>query len=117
MRKNSSNHYLMLIIITNFRALLYIAVFMAKEKLSPSNVTKEIRNNLKELILFNDDVNSFDFVIETLIDVCGHDTNQAEQCALIAHYNGKCPVKSGSYLELKPVYTEMTDRKLSVSIN
>ena len=90
---------------------------MAKEKLSPVNETKEIRDNNKELILFNDDVNSFDFVIETLIDVCGHNTNQAEQCAMVAHYNGKCPVKSGSFTDLKPVYSEMTNRKLSVSIN
>ncbi|MCD4666058.1 MAG: ATP-dependent Clp protease adaptor ClpS [Bacteroidales bacterium] len=90
---------------------------MSKEKISPINEIKEIRDNLKELILFNDDVNSFDFVIETLIDVCGHNTNQAEQCAMVAHYNGKCPVKSGSFADLKPVYSEMTNRKLSVSIN
>ena len=70
-----------------------------------------------ELILFNDDVNTFDFVIETLIDVCGHEANQAEQCALIVHYNGKCAVKSGSFEELKPAHTEMTNRKLSVTIN
>lgn len=90
---------------------------MTKEKVHPSGNTKELNENIRELILFNDDVNTFDFVIETLIDVCGHEANQAEQCALIVHYNGKCAVKSGTALELKPVYNEMTNRKLSVTID
>ena len=90
---------------------------MTKEKLNPVDNTQELDENLKELILFNDDVNTFDFVIETLIDVCGHDPHQAEQCAMVAHYNGKCAVKSGTVIELKPVHDEMWDRKLSVSIN
>jgi len=90
---------------------------MAKEKLSPTDITQELEENLNELILFNDDVNTFDFVIETLIDVCGHDPNQAEQCAMVVHFNGKCAVKSGNFTELKPVYNEMTNRKLTVSIN
>lgn len=90
---------------------------MTKEKLRPTGDTQEIDEILKEIILFNDDVNTFDFVIETLVDVCGHDAHQAEQCALVAHYNGKCAVKSGTFVELKPVYEEMTNRKLSVSIN
>ena len=90
---------------------------MTKEKVHISGNTKELNENIRELILFNDDVNTFDFVIETLIDVCGHETNQAEQCALIVHYNGKCAVKSGTALELKPIYNEMTNRKLSVTID
>ena len=89
---------------------------MAKEKLSPADLTQELEENLNELILFNDDVNTFDFVIETLIDVCGHDPNQAEQCAMVVHFNGKCAVKSGTFSELKPAYNEMTNRKLTVSI-
>ncbi len=71
---------------------------------------------LKKLILWNDDVNTFDFVIESLVEVCGHNPMQAETCALIAHYKGKCPVKSGDLEELKPVYTEMTNRNLTVEI-
>ncbi|MEZ5196253.1 MAG: ATP-dependent Clp protease adaptor ClpS [Bacteroidales bacterium] len=90
---------------------------MTKENLGPIGSTREIEENLKELILFNDDVNTFDFVIETLIDVCGHDALQAEQCALVAHHNGKCAVLSGTVNELKPFCEEMTNRKLSVSIN
>jgi ATP-dependent Clp protease adaptor protein ClpS len=90
---------------------------MTKEKLNPFDNTQELDEDLKELILFNDDVNTFDFVIETLVDVCGHDPHQAEQCAMVAHYNGKCAVKSGTLNELKPVHDEMCNRKLSVSIN
>ncbi|MCF8234605.1 MAG: ATP-dependent Clp protease adaptor ClpS [Bacteroidales bacterium] len=89
---------------------------MTREKQSPVKDTKSLEEELKELVLFNDDVNSFDFVIESLIEVCEHDSEQAEQCALVAHFKGKCAVKSGSFYELKPAYTEMTNRKLTVSI-
>lgn len=71
----------------------------------------------RELILFNDDKNSFDFVIQSLIEVCDHDTIQAEQCTYIAHFTGKCAVKSGSLTELKPRFDEMTRRGLTVSID
>ena len=50
-----------------------------------------------ELILFNDDVNTFDHVIETLVSVCDHTYEQAEQCAYIVHFSGKCTVKKGKY--------------------
>jgi ATP-dependent Clp protease adaptor protein ClpS len=90
---------------------------MTKEKLNPTDNTKELEEDLKELILFNDDFNTFEFVIETLIDVCGHDPNQAEQCVMIAHFKGKCAVKTGTFTELKPPYDEMTNRKLTVSIS
>jgi ATP-dependent Clp protease adaptor protein ClpS len=89
---------------------------MTKEKLHPSDFTKELDEDLKELILHNDDVNTFDYVIEMLVEVCGHDSTQAEQCVLIAHYNGKCGVKSGTFKELKPPYENLRDRKLTVSI-
>lgn len=89
---------------------------MTKEKLHPSDQTKEIDETLKELILHNDDVNTFDYVIESLVEVCGHDENQAEQCALIAHYKGKCGVKNGTFKELKLPYETLLDRKLTVSI-
>ncbi len=90
---------------------------MQKEKSSPFQGTKEITEDLKELILYNDDVNTFDFVIETLVEVCQHDPLQAEQCAMVVHFNGKCAVKIGSLNELKPRKQEMTNRKLTVSIN
>lgn len=90
---------------------------MVKEKLKPGHDQNELEVNEKELILFNDDINTFEFVINTLIEVCGHDPLQAEQCALTAHFNGKCGVKSGTYHELKPVYDEMLNRQLTVSIS
>lgn len=68
------------------------------------------------LILFNDDVNSFDFVIEALIKVCGHDAIQAEQCTVIVHYKGKCCVKEGEYDNLEPMCVALLDRGLSAEI-
>ncbi len=90
---------------------------MTKEKVHSFGKTSELEENSRELVLFNDDVNTFDFVIETLIDVCKHEPNQAEQCAMVAHYNGKCAVKSGTITELKPYHNELTNRKLSVTID
>ncbi len=90
---------------------------MVKEKLKPASKNNEVASDEKELILFNDDVNTFEYVIETLIDVCGHDPFQAEQCALTAHFNGKCGIKSGSFDALKPVFDEMTNRELTVTIS
>jgi ATP-dependent Clp protease adaptor protein ClpS len=90
---------------------------MVKEKIQPQKEDQEILSTQRDLILYNDDVNTFDFVIDTLMEVCGHDALQAEQCALIAHFNGKCPVMSGSFDELKPVHDEMTHRELTVSIS
>jgi len=89
---------------------------MVKEKLKPLKQDQEDTSREKELILFNDDFNTFEFVIETLIDVCGHDALQAEQCALIAHFNGKCGVKTGAFEDLKPMHDEMTNRDLTVTI-
>jgi ATP-dependent Clp protease adaptor protein ClpS len=89
---------------------------MVREKLNPLSGNEGESALGKELILFNDNVNSFDFVIETLIDTCDHDQFQAEQCATIAHFKGKCSVKSGSFDELKPAHDEMSRRGLTVSI-
>lgn len=90
---------------------------MEKEKIKPVQKQEEEVAEIKELILFNDDYNTFDFVIETLIEVCGHDHMQAEQCALITHFKGKCAVKSGPFYELKPLFDEMSTRDLTVSID
>ncbi|TSA25234.1 MAG: ATP-dependent Clp protease adaptor ClpS [Bacteroidetes bacterium] len=89
---------------------------MVREKVKPVEQHQDQAKQLNQLILFNDDVNSFEFVIETLIDVCGHDPLQAEQCAWIAHYKGKCSVKEGSFTELKPLHDEMNKRGLTVII-
>ena len=90
---------------------------MNLEQFQPEHESEELLEENKSLVLFNDDVNTFDFVIDTLIDVCGHDVLQAEQCALIVHYKGKCAVKSGTHNELKPEFTEMSNRDLTVAID
>lgn len=89
---------------------------MVKEKTTILHKDKEQVVQNRELILFNDDFNTFDFVIETLIEVCSMEPLQAEQITLVVHYKGKCGVKSGSEKELKPVYNEMISRGLTVSI-
>ncbi|NNE56269.1 MAG: ATP-dependent Clp protease adaptor ClpS, partial [Flavobacteriales bacterium] len=68
------------------------------------------------LILFNDEVNTFDFVINSLVNVCGHDSMQAEQCTLIVHYKGKCDVKRGEFDDLEPMCTALQDRGLTAEI-
>ena len=90
---------------------------MSQEQYQPNQESQETLDENKSLVLFNDDVNTFDFVTDTLIDVCGHDELQAEQCALIVHYKGKCAVKSGSHTELKPPFKEMSNRDLTVAID
>lgn len=79
--------------------------------------TEAKKKEQNHLVLFNDDVNTFDFVIESLIDVCQHDREQAEQCSIIVHNNGKCSVKSGTVDKLRPMADALLDRGLSASID
>jgi ATP-dependent Clp protease adaptor protein ClpS len=72
--------------------------------------------NENEIVLHNDDVNTFDHVIETLVHVCNHTWEQAEQCAILVHYKGKCTVKTGSIEDLKPQCTALLDAGLSAEI-
>lgn len=76
--------------------------------------TAEVSEN--QIILFNDEVNTFEHVIATLIRVCEHSEEQAHQCSLIVHYKGKCSVKSGSYEDLKPRCTALLEAGLSAEI-
>lgn len=69
-----------------------------------------------ELVLFNDDVNTFDWVVGCLMKICKHEPEQAEQCAMIAHYNGKCTVKTGDKDELKIMCGALLDSGLSAEI-
>jgi ATP-dependent Clp protease adaptor protein ClpS len=89
---------------------------MVKEKQSPVHFAESTNVQMRELVLYNDDFNTFDFVIETLMDVCEHSPEQAETCTWIVHHKGKCAVKSGSYSELKPVYQELINRTLTAKI-
>lgn len=68
------------------------------------------------LVLHNDDYNTFDFVIVSLMEVCDHTLEQAEQCTWLVHYKGKCEVKTGSYEFLEPMCTALLDRGLSAEI-
>ncbi len=80
------------------------------------DVLDEIDNEHK-VILHNDDVNTFDFVIESLIEVCKHELVQAEQLTLLVHYKGKATVKTGSIEDLTPVCSALLDRGLSAELN
>jgi len=78
---------------------------------------KRIEDNYeKTLILFNDDFNTFDHVIESLVQICGHDPVQAEQCALIAHHKGSCEIKSGSKRILLSMQSRLLNRKLTAEV-
>lgn len=68
------------------------------------------------LIVWNDDVNTFEWVIETLVEVCGHTYEQAEQCSYFIHFQGKYAVKQGSYEELKPQCDAITDRGINATV-
>lgn len=68
------------------------------------------------LVVFNDEVNTFDWVIDTLMKVCNHSPEQAEQCTLIIHYKGKCSVKEGEFDTLVPMRNEICRRGISAEI-
>ena len=87
-----------------------------REKVSEELLLEEETAKQNEIVLFNDEVNTFDHVIETLIMVCDHTPEQAEQCALIVHYNGKCTVKTGEYTELEPKCSKLLQAGLSAEI-
>jgi ATP-dependent Clp protease adaptor protein ClpS len=79
-------------------------------------VSVEVISDTYKIVLFNDDVNTFDHVIETLVRVCDHEPLQAEQCALLVHYTGKCEVKSGELTDLLPKCSALLDAGLSAEI-
>lgn len=73
-------------------------------------------NGGHSLIVWNDEVNTFEWVIETLVEICGHSTQQAEQCAMLIHTKGKYAVKQGNYDTLKPMCDAITERGIGASI-
>ena len=72
--------------------------------------------NSHTLVLINDELNTFEHVIKSLVEVCGHDVVQAEQCAVITHFNGSCEVKTGSRSIIKSMYVGLVDRNLNSKI-
>ena len=71
---------------------------------------------MKKIVLLNDDVNSFEGVIESLVKVCNHNRFQAEQCAIIVHHSGKCELKTSDKEDLKPYHLKLKNRGLKVKI-
>jgi len=76
-------------------------------------VEEKIEN---KIVLFNDEYNTFDHVIDMLVDACDHTPIQAEQCSLIVHYKGKCNVKTGDYKDLEPRCSKLLDAGLTAEI-
>ena len=68
------------------------------------------------LVLWNDDVHTFDYVIKALVDICRHTVEQAEQCAILVHCHGKCAIKHGSYSDLLPMHQALLDKQLTSEI-
>jgi ATP-dependent Clp protease adaptor protein ClpS len=87
-----------------------------QEQIQEAVLTENQVGDLHEIVLHNDDINTFDHVIETLIRVCEHTAEQAEQCALLVHYKGKCTVKTGELTQLKPKCTALLEAGLSAEL-
>ncbi|MCT8338536.1 ATP-dependent Clp protease adaptor ClpS [Luteirhabdus pelagi] len=87
-----------------------------KERIQEESSVAELEQKENQIVLFNDEVNTFDHVINTLIHVCDHTPEQAEQCSIIVHYKGKCTVKTGSYDDLKPRCSLLLDAGLSAEL-
>ena len=77
---------------------------------------EEKEAQLHDLIVFNDEVNTFDHVIAALVEVCNHSQEQAEQCTILIHYKGKCAVKSGGADELAPMRNAICRRGISAEV-
>lgn len=87
-----------------------------KEEVLEEVKTKTKKQKNHEIVLFNDEVNTFDHVIETLIYACDHTPEQAEQCSILVHYKGKCTVKTGAYRDLEPRCSKLLEAGLSAEI-
>ena len=87
-----------------------------KEKIKEEVVVLEKEVNQHQIVLHNDEVNTFDFVINSLINVCEHTEEQAEQCTWLVHFKGKCTVKTGELKELKPRCSKLLSLGLSAEL-
>jgi ATP-dependent Clp protease adaptor protein ClpS len=90
--------------------------FSYKEKEQYVVLVDVIAEDEKDLVVYNDDFNTFEHVINTLIKVCRHTTEQAEQCTYIIHYRGKCAVKKGTFDELKPMKESICEAGIDAKI-
>jgi ATP-dependent Clp protease adaptor protein ClpS len=87
-----------------------------KEKIQEEVDVLEQEVNQHEIVLHNDDVNTFDFVMDSLMDVCEHTIEQAEQCTMLVHYKGKCTVKTGEFKDLEPRCSKLLTLGLSAEL-
>lgn len=86
-------------------------------KKKPERSTGKYVDGEFSLVLHNDDVHSFDYVIDALINICEHDYEQAVQCTVIAHHKGSCDIRNGRFEILKPMKEALTERELSATID
>lgn len=91
-------------------------VMSTKEKVSPESDLEVLEQQENKIVLYNDEVNTFDHVIDMLVAACDHTPIQAEQCSLIVHYKGKCSVKTGAYKDLEPRCTKLLEAGLTAEI-
>lgn len=96
---------------------------MSRDIFSESDFEVEFQEELdtlvqapKSIVIHNDDYHTFDFVIETLIEVCGHEPMQAEQCTYVIHYSGKCAVKTDMFNKLQPMWAKLITVGLTATI-
>jgi ATP-dependent Clp protease adaptor protein ClpS len=89
---------------------------MTKEKIKSVGEGTDTREGKHALVLLNDDIHTFDYVIRALVEVCEHDPVQAEQCALITHYKGKCEVSSGEMEKLRAQRKSLAERGLKAFV-
>ena len=87
-----------------------------KEKIKEEVVFLEKEVNQHHIVLHNDEINTFDFVINSLINVCEHTEEQAEQCTWLVHFKGKCTVKTGELKELEPRCSKLLSLGLSAEL-
>jgi ATP-dependent Clp protease adaptor protein ClpS len=116
---SSSKNYLSFSGDKSMKKFIFITMknpYSTQENVSLTEVMDERETTGYSLVVWNDEVNTFDWVIETLVEVCGHSTSQAEQCALIIHTKGKYAVRNGSYSQLKPQRDAITDRQINATL-
>ena len=85
----------------------------------PQKIGSEETNTQNQaiLVLHNDNINTFDYVMETLVEICDHSMTQAEQCATITHYKGKCEVRTGTFIEMKELRFQLISKGLKASVD
>ena len=87
-----------------------------QEQESVDVLEKVVEEDLSDLVVFNDDVNTFEHVINILMKVCKHSAEQAEQCTMLIHYKGRCTVKHGTFAELRPMCESILDAGITATV-